>query len=221
MDVASAEQVDDLAERARADRFHREVHRRRFRGRRGALRRLLGGYLGRDPRRIEFDLGDHGKPELVEGAGLAFNLTHTGDHFLIAVARGRALGVDLEEHRLRTEVDRMAHQVLAPGELAVFEQLPESERRTAFFRSWTRKEAVLKATGEGFSMDPRTLDLGLDERPRERLWRPVPEGRWSELHACDLELPAALRAETPALSACLAAGGDGWRPVGFPLRFEA
>jgi len=190
----------------RAERFVAPEHGLRFRARRAFLRRVLGAYTGRDPETLTFDLGAHGKPRLVEDE-LAFNLSRTEDLILIAVTRGREVGVDVEADRPITDVTRLARRILNPREDEAFRALDESERRTAFFRLWARKEAVLKVTGEGLSRDPRSLDLGLETHSIGELWRPADEPCLAGHALCDLVDAA----EGPA--ACLCAEGDAWHAV--------
>lgn len=119
---------------------------------RAKLRSLLGAYLGRDPARLRFTAGPHGKPRLAddEGAQLEFNLSHSRDVLLIGVATGRALGVDVEHIREVGDLEGLARVALTPAERdEVFAQAAGRARLLRFFQFWTRKEAYLKATGEG------------------------------------------------------------------------
>jgi 4'-phosphopantetheinyl transferase len=117
-------------ERERAARFYFEKDRNAFIASHAWLRTLLGGYLFADPGSIGFTFGKHGKPA-IDGAPLHFNLSHSGALAACAVTKDHQVGVDIE----------------------VIRPMPglEDERATAFFRSWTRKEAYGKATGEGLS----------------------------------------------------------------------
>jgi len=139
-------------ETERAARFHFARHRDRFIAARGLLRSLLGHYLQIVPSKIEFDYGPNGKP-LLPGAfakeQLHFNLTHSEDLALIAVARGEPVGVDVERIRTLSDADELVSRFFSVRENASFQKLPESQRPAAFFNLWTRKEAWLKATGEG------------------------------------------------------------------------
>jgi 4'-phosphopantetheinyl transferase len=142
------------AERARAERFRFSRDRRRFIAARAVLRRILGRCLARPPAEIGFDYGPHGKPCLAALDGgraesLAFNLAHSGGLALIAVAWGRRLGVDLEAVRPLADLERIARRYFSPAEAASLLCLPVEQRPQAFFSCWTRKEAYLKATGEG------------------------------------------------------------------------
>lgn len=137
----------------RAARFHRERDRARFTVGRAALRCILADYLGLDPRQFRFGYGPEGKPHLLSApAALSFNLSHSDDVALVAVAGGRAVGVDLERVSRDLDIEGTAQVVYTPLELALLLPLAGAERRTAFFQMWTRKEAYLKATGRGFSL---------------------------------------------------------------------
>ncbi len=140
-------------ERARAARFRFGRDRDRFSAAHGLLRLLLGRYLGREPAAIEFGVGRWGKPVLTAGGddGLRFNLAHAGEIALVAVARGREVGVDVE--RLRRDVDVGAIAAgFAPGERAALAATPAERRLAAFFALWTHKEAYAKGIGRGLSL---------------------------------------------------------------------
>lgn len=198
-------------ERERAARFHFERDRRRFLARRTWLRALLAAYTDRDPGQLVFEEETYGKPTLAPPAEptLAFNLSHSHDWVLVGVTRAPALGVDVEQHGERTELAGMAERVFAPGERRTFgdsggdsgaEGLTE-----IFFRGWTRKEAALKVTGEGFSREPRTLEVGLEPQELGRPWAARDEPHLVGHRLIDLEAPEAfsaalcVRAEAPRL----------------------
>jgi 4'-phosphopantetheinyl transferase len=153
-------------ERARADRFAFPHLRARFTAGRGALRRLLGGLLACPPAEVALVEGPHGKPLLaprLAGSGLHFNLSHTGALALLAVARGRALGVDVEAWREDVEPLELGAAVFSPAELRVLAALPPAEHRRHFFRLWALKEAVIKAEGTGFSRPSTDFTVALAE----------------------------------------------------------
>lgn len=164
------------SERAWAGRFMVERDRRRFVMARSALRVLLGGYLGVPPGELAFVYGAHGKPAL-DGAhaALGFNVSHSGEVAVVAAGWDRAVGVDVEAWRSLPDLAALAARVFAPAERAVLDALAEIDRPAAFFRCWTRKEAFIKATGQGLaqplggfvvSLGPgepaRFLDIGGD-----------------------------------------------------------
>jgi 4'-phosphopantetheinyl transferase len=140
------------AERDRAARFMFDRDRDRYIAAHGALRAVLAGYLGREPAALAFDQGRWGKPALTGGAasaGVRFNLSHAGRLALVAVARDREVGVDVE--RLRGDVNALeiADRYFAPEEARLLRALPSAERVATFHRFWTGKEALGKAVGKG------------------------------------------------------------------------
>ncbi len=142
-------------EQNRAQRFYFERHRRRFVIARGMLRFVLGRYLRQAPELIQFRYGVHGKPVLEAEGDLHFNLTHSGDAALLGLTRGQELGIDLEQVRPRDHLEELAERFFSPTEVAALAATPPVDRELAFFQCWTRKEAFLKAGGEGLA---RPLD---------------------------------------------------------------
>jgi 4'-phosphopantetheinyl transferase len=145
----------DDAERSRAARFRRAEDRRRHVIARCAVRVVLAAALGRRAGELRFVTGDAGKPALVDGA-LEFNLSHSGAFVVIAVSESVPIGIDVEEIRPMPDRDAVARHYFHPGEVADLRSLTEPEATFAFFRCWTRKEAVSKALGLG-------LGLALDD----------------------------------------------------------
>jgi 4'-phosphopantetheinyl transferase len=151
-------------ERARAERFHFSADRRRFVVARGALRAILGLYLKRAPECLSFRYSSYGKPELAleEGADqIYFNLSHSNGMALYAVSCGRQVGVDLECLRSNLEVEQIAERFFSRREVSALHALPAAVRRYAFFLCWTRKEAYIKARGEGLSLPLSQFDVSL------------------------------------------------------------
>lgn len=144
--------VLDDSERARARRMTHEVVRRRFIAGRGLLRLLLGGYLDTPPARVRLTQTPKGKPAVSgRDAGVRFNVSHSGGILVCAVTRGREIGADIERIREDIAVEELAQRFFAPAEAADLLARPLSERRLAFFRAWTRKEAYIKGRGDGLS----------------------------------------------------------------------
>lgn len=148
----------------RAARFRQEADRQRFLQGRLLLRTFLGHHLGIAPRDVSFLKGEFGKPEVqrqVEAGGsaaaaaragiLRFNLAHSGEWLLFGLARDRELGVDVEQHRVMSDAIDIARRFFAPPEVAALEALDPALHHDTFFRVWTRKEAIVKATGQGIS----------------------------------------------------------------------
>jgi 4'-phosphopantetheinyl transferase len=139
-------------EQVRAERFVLEVHRRRFVTGRAALRALLGARLGCPPRQLHFDYGPAGKPALSGGGDTRFNLSHSDRYALVAVATGAELGVDIERVRALRDMDLVAERVFSAGEREALGEIAPDRKAEAFFAGWTRKEAYIKARGEGIGL---------------------------------------------------------------------
>jgi 4'-phosphopantetheinyl transferase len=151
-------------ERARAERFRFERDRAHFVAARGALRCVLGRYLGAAPGALRFNYDAYGKPSLAPefaGGELEFNLSHSHSLALVAVARGRAVGVDVERVRAEVSGPEIAERFFSPPEFAALRALPAAEQTRAFFDCWTRKEAFVKARGEGLSHPLDEFDVSL------------------------------------------------------------
>jgi 4'-phosphopantetheinyl transferase len=158
-------------ERQRAVSFRFDRDRNRFMTSHGMTRLILARYLGAQPAEIEFQPGAHGKPFLAgNGArdGLQFNLTHCQDLALLAVARDREVGIDLERVRPLEDASELAAHFCSQRENAEFQSLPPAEREAAFFRLWTCKEAWLKAVGDGIgtSLDKVEVAFATGETAR-------------------------------------------------------
>ncbi len=128
---------------------------------RGILRLILGDCLAEDPRAIRFTYTPLGKPSLeaippradgTGAAGLDFNVSHSGDWLLIAVARGLSIGVDVERRRNDLDVAALAARFFSPPEARLIAEQPDAGKRRLFYTLWTRKEAYVKALGKGLSM---------------------------------------------------------------------
>lgn len=146
-------------ELARSNRFKFEKHRNRFIAGRGALRTILGSYFRATPGELSFGYSTNGKPSLTGNfakAGIHFNLAHTGDLALVAITRIGVVGVDVEAVRPIENADELVARFFSPRENEAFQKVPEDRKPAAFFNLWTRKEALLKATGEGIT---RSLSL--------------------------------------------------------------
>ncbi len=175
-------------ERTRAQRFRLGRVRDQFVASRGRLRTLLGRYLGLEPRTVPIWYADGGKPYVPERP-LEFNVSHTDGLAVFAVSRFR-VGVDVEQCRIVPDADGLVARFFSRNEAATFAGLSPEHRHAAFFRAWTRKEAVLKAIGRGVqSLDccdvtflahepPRLLRLDDDAQAGQRwevfTWEPAP-----------------------------------------------
>ena len=156
-------------ERARAERFAFADIRRSFVVTRGVLRWLLARYVDEDPRRLRFRYGPHGKPALEVRPGdqaPQFSLSHSHGLALFAITRGREVGIDVERIRDNVACDDLAERFFAPPETAALRRLPEASRRRAFFAYWARKEAIVKANGDGLAGSGSSVVLSPN-----RCWR--------------------------------------------------
>ncbi|MDR3635522.1 MAG: 4'-phosphopantetheinyl transferase superfamily protein [Isosphaeraceae bacterium] len=198
-------------EQARAARFLALIHRTRFQVARGTLRAILGRYLGREPGRIEFAYGEHGKPFL-PGIDLRFNMAHSKDVALLGVSDGRELGIDIEAVRPLEDAERIVARFFSAREQADFFRVIPAERQEAFFRGWVRKEAYIKAIGMGLALPLADFDVTLAPGEPPRLLhvanQPDAPARWTfgELD------PGA------GFQGAIAVEGGGWRLCGFAAR---
>lgn len=155
-------------EQGRAAELRLPDVRRRFVVARAALRNLLAGYLGESPERLEFSYAVRGKPGLAGAAGqrIQFNLAHSADLALIAVTKRVPVGVDVEAVRVMPDAELIAARFFAPREAETLGKVKVEERAAAFFRLWTRKEAWLKATGDGIAESLARFEVSfLPEEP--------------------------------------------------------
>jgi 4'-phosphopantetheinyl transferase len=197
-------------EQIRAKNYCFERDRRRFITGRGMLRLILSSYLQIDPIHVRFRYGDHGKPmlnDVFSADGLHFNLSHSEELALYAITTERSIGIDLEKAHPIPEVESIAKQFFSPSESATLSGLPAITKVEAFFNCWTRKEAYLKARGEGFARALDQFDVSMIPGEPAALLRVEGDSqeaaRWS------------LRAITPAPGyvAALAVLGHDWKIV--------
>jgi 4'-phosphopantetheinyl transferase len=211
---AHSEDIDQVRailaedERQRADRFVFEGDRQHFIVGRGLLRKILGYYLSREPRDLRFRYSARGKPALVGEADrpiLFFNLAHSHGLALYALSWNRALGVDVERIRSDMALETVGERFFSPRERAVLGALPSEARAEAFFACWTRKEAYIKARGEGLSLPLDQFDVSVAPGEPAALLatRDDPEeaARWT---LCDLE-------PGPGYAGALAVEGCSWK----------
>ena len=174
----------------RLGRFRFDTNRTEYAVSRGTLRALLGAYLGLSPRELHFAYSEYGRPSLATAGLLNFNVSHSGEVVLLAFARVRRIGIDVERIRTDFNTSEIAERFFSPAERAALGQLPTDDRHDAFFRCWTRKEAFIKALGEGLSHPLDQFDVSLSpELPAALLaTRPVADEarRWS---LWDIQVP--------------------------------
>ena len=160
--VESLHPLLNTEESVRANRFHFDRDRNHFTVARAALRKLLSTYLRIDASEVQLSYGEMGKPFLDGHADdLSFNLAHSGGRALYGFSRGRDLGVDLEIIREDFTGEDIARRFFSATEVVALESVAPELRKDAFFNCWTRKEAYIKARGEGLSMPLDCFDVSL------------------------------------------------------------
>ncbi len=149
-------------ELARAARFRNPLHGDQYTVGRGILRILLGRYLNRQPQDIRFSYTHYGKPFIEDASEtLRFNLSHSQDLALYAFTHQREIGIDIEYLRPVSSRDQIAEQFFSPNEIKALRNLPANQQDIGFFNCWTRKEAYIKAHGEGLSLPLDQFDVTL------------------------------------------------------------
>jgi 4'-phosphopantetheinyl transferase len=188
--VEALEQMLSVAERHRAKELLVPHARAAFVSTRAALRQLLSGYLGVRPMDVTFQLGSFGKPRLATNhdSRLRFNVSHAREISLCAVAWGRDIGVDVEAHLDGADLVRLAERVCAPDELQQLRTTAGDDHVSSFYRCWSKKEAILKATGDGLSLPTLPL-LDVLSRPGSLILRgempSLARGTW-QVHDVDV-----------------------------------
>jgi 4'-phosphopantetheinyl transferase len=203
-DVTRLEALLSAGERRRAQGFALPQLRRRYAAAHGALRVILAEQLRCSPKTLSFRRGTYGKPALdgAEANTLEFNLSHSDERALVATAWHRRVGVDLERRRSIPDAQVVARDFFSPTEFAALRAAPPAARDDAFLRCWTRKEAYLKARGDGLTLPLHEFDVTLDEPARLIGCRfdPAEPARWS---LCALDAGA-------DYVATMAVEGQGW-----------
>jgi 4'-phosphopantetheinyl transferase len=169
-------------EREKAARYRVERPRTDYILTRGTLRSLLSKYLRISPQDISFRYTQYGKPFLANDTDLAFNVSHSEGLALLAFTRKRDIGVDVEKLRPQTDARKLAERFFSVREREALRPLSGDDLHTAFFRCWTRKEAYIKAKGEGLSLPLHQFDVSIEADPAEGLIATRPdateESRW-------------------------------------------
>ncbi|MGD0568944.1 MAG: 4'-phosphopantetheinyl transferase superfamily protein [Candidatus Sulfotelmatobacter sp.] len=195
-------------ESTRAFRFHFSRDRRRYAASRALLRMILAAYLAVDPAELSFSYSDKEKPSLGaahSGSGVTFNISHSGGIALLAFTRRREIGVDVEQIRSDFDLEGIAQRFFSAHEQQELFALPSEERANGFFRCWTRKEAYIKATGDGLSLPLTQFDVSINASKENALLATRPDrseaGRWQMR-----EVPAG-----PGFVAALCVRGQDWK----------
>lgn len=161
VNLASCAGLLSSAEQARTEKFIFDKDRRLYILAHAALRSILCKYLDTPPARLEFIDGSNGKPKLTTDllGDLRFNLSHSGERAMIAVAFGREIGVDIERVKEGFGFDEVAEHFFTAREVTALRALPSHLQRQAFYKCWTSKEAFLKAKGTGLSGKPDDVEI--------------------------------------------------------------
>ena len=176
-DTASA--VDDSkvlnkTERDRSERVADPGRRSRIIESRVVLRYLLAGYLSLLPFAVKIQKGKLGRPELSlrhNKTELSFNLSHSGDLMVLAVVRGSKVGVDIEQLKSRSGLDKLARRVFSRSEQDLLAATGEAGYLAAFFQGWTRKEALLKGAGAGVFRQAKETEVSLADVYRPQIYK--------------------------------------------------
>lgn len=194
-------------ETARAERFRFAQDRKFYTATRAILRRILAGYAGADARELVFRYSEREKPSLSgdEAGKIEFNVSHSGQVALLAFARGRSLGVDVERIRDDRDHEAITRRFFSLHEQEQLAALPTAERAAAFFRCWTRKEAYIKATGDGLALPLHQFDVSLAAGAENALLATRPDAGEAEQWTLR-EVSAA-----EGYAAALCARGRGWQ----------
>ncbi|PHI20714.1 hypothetical protein CEQ90_06590 [Lewinellaceae bacterium SD302] len=183
-ELTKARRVLSKDEIAKADRYHFARDRNCCVMARAALRTLAGNYLKKNPEFINIGLEANGKPQLLEADNeLSCNLSHSAGWIVLAFGDKTALGVDIEGVNPEVEVENIVGNFFSRLEVPLIMSQPPERRADAFFFAWTRKEALIKATGEGLSLPLN--EFGVSILPQQELkvlhtdWEPQEADEWA------------------------------------------
>lgn len=175
-------------EKRKADRFLFKRHKCNYIVARGFLRTILSHYLELGPASLRFSYGEYGKPQLLSkysNCQLQFNLSHTEEFAIYAIAYQRRIGVDIEFINPKKKIDRLLDSILSQTEQSKTNKLSESNRRLEFYKAWTAMEAYLKATGQGLT-GMNSIDISITPGETAKLLTSIkkcqPSTTWSLCH---------------------------------------
>ncbi|QVL34689.1 4'-phosphopantetheinyl transferase superfamily protein [Telmatocola sphagniphila] len=150
----------------RAEKFRSEKTRSQFISSRGTLRWLLSGYLGHEPEQVAITYEAAGKP-ILAGQPFYFNVTHSEEVAAYAVSKAGRVGLDIERLRTMENIESIIERFFTQNEFQAFQQVPLELKEIIFFRMWTRKEALLKAIGQGIhALELCEISVSPHEEPR-------------------------------------------------------
>lgn len=177
----------DQDEQSHAEKMKNTVLRHRYIEVHGRLRQLLAQRLNQAPEQITIKKTAFGKPYLADHPELVFNLSHTGNVFLVAMGENCRLGVDLEYNQRRADFSALVNKCFAEEEITYWNRLPEAQKQIAFYRFWTRKEAFVKAVGRGLALGLKQCAVN-PEQPTELLSIPAGCGPAETWRLLDIDL---------------------------------
>ncbi len=203
--LARARAVLSDAELERAARFAFATVAERWILAHAACRRILARYLDKDPRALIFAENDNGKPCLAGTPGrsrLYFNFSRSHQYALLAISYHSEIGADIEHCAAIDDLESVARRFFCPAERRTILALSGAQRVQAFYRCWTRKEAILKASGKGLRVALNSFEVSLQDRPRPRLISVADDEaeavRWSLHHyASDAYIAAVAYRDAP------------------------
>lgn len=170
-------------EKNRAQKFRFDNDSQNFIAARGILRSLVGKYLEINPAEISFQYNEFGKPGIANNTPLHFNISHSQNMALFAFTNNFDVGVDVEFVNPNIEVKDIAKNFFSKNEIIKLLSLPEEQQALGFFNCWTRKEAFIKAVGEGLSFPLDQFEVSLEpDKPAKLLathWDPKAVSKWS------------------------------------------
>tara|TARA_R110002096_G_scaffold21252_1_gene69235 strand:- start:2291 stop:3001 length:711 start_codon:yes stop_codon:yes gene_type:complete len=192
-----AEQWLSDEERKRAAAFHFENHGERFIRGRAMVRRTLSEHLNVSPRALKFGTEERGKPFLI-GEALHFNLSHSLDRAVVAISLLPSIGIDIEYFSREVDIGGLSRRCFRDSEIKRLDDLGDEEKQRAFFWTWTAKEARMKATGEGFSLEPMKIEIEFEgEWPKTCLEPSDPLAYVSPVFFDDEAVACTVAATTP------------------------
>lgn len=170
-------------EKNRAQKFRFARDRRNFIAARGVLRSMIGKYLEINPAEISFQYNEFGKPDIAGNYPLNFNISHSQNMAVFAFTKRFNIGIDVEYVNPDVEVKEIAGNFFSTNEIANLFALPDKQQTLGFFNCWTRKEAFIKAVGEGLSFPLDKFEVSLEpDKPAKLLatdWDPNAVSKWS------------------------------------------
>jgi phosphopantetheine--protein transferase-like protein len=206
-EVEKYERLLSTSEAARSNRFHLTRDRNRYVARHGILRLLLSAYMRCKPEHIEIYSDSKGKPHVANRApetNLQFSMSHSSGLVLFAIGQSISIGIDIEKIRPFPELRGVVGRNYAPAEIKEIDDSPLSARLEVFFQLWARKEAILKASGNGLSLDLRCVDVSTVS-PGGGTWniRKIGgNGLDCEFHLMDLKVATGFAAAIATAGSC-------------------